>query len=155
MTAKDFRKHIESGQKVLLDGGIGTELYERGVFVNRCFEEANLSQARLVQEIHKDYWQAGAQALTTNTFGANRLKLKDHNLQDKVREINLAAVKNINEVSQGDAWIVGSIGPLGVRVEPFGLNRWSVHGLDGKTQILNFAISIIDFLKALEVEIPL
>lgn len=120
MASKNFREYLLAGKQILLDGGIGTELYERGVFLNRCFEEANLSQASLVQEIHKDYWKAGAQALTTNTFGANKLKLKEHSLHDKVKDINSYAVSHIQKASGGEAWILGSIGPLGVRVEPFG-----------------------------------
>lgn len=118
--SQTFRQVIASGQALLLDGALGTELYNRGVFINRCFEDANFSAPQLVTEVHTAYLNGGAQALTTNSWGANYLKLRNHNLHDRVSEINKKAASLARAVSQGKAWILGSIGPLGVRIEPFG-----------------------------------
>jgi methionine synthase / methylenetetrahydrofolate reductase(NADPH) len=79
-----------AGGTVLCDGAMGTMLYARGVFINRCYDELNLSQPELVREIHTEYLQAGAEVIETNTFGGNRFRLGLHGLQDKVREINVA-----------------------------------------------------------------
>src|SRR5271168_1531886 len=78
---------------VLCDGAMGTMLYARGVFINRCYDELNLSQPDLVREVHAEYLQAGAEVVETNTFGANTFRLEMHGLKDKVREINLAGVR--------------------------------------------------------------
>src|SRR5579875_3942051 len=75
---------------VLCDGAMGTALYARGVFINRCFDELNLSQPELVRSIHEEYLQAGAEIIETNTFGANAIRLRRYGLQDKVAEINQA-----------------------------------------------------------------
>jgi methionine synthase / methylenetetrahydrofolate reductase(NADPH) len=115
------------GNTVLCDGAMGTMLYARGVFINRCYDELNLSQPELVREIHAEYLQAGAEVIETNTFGGNRFRLEMHGLQDKVREINLAGVKlaresvnQIREKQASEAFVAGAIGPLGVRLEPLG-----------------------------------
>ncbi|MDQ2833993.1 MAG: bifunctional homocysteine S-methyltransferase/methylenetetrahydrofolate reductase [Acidobacteriota bacterium] len=106
---------------------MGTMLYGRGVFINRCYDELNLSQPDLVREIHAEYLQAGAEVIETNTFGANAFRLEMHGLQDKVREINVAGVKlaracvnEIKEKQATEAFVAGAIGPLGVRLEPLG-----------------------------------
>src|ERR1019366_3719533 len=78
-----------AGGRVLADGAMGTMLYDRGVFINRCFDELNLSQADLVTGVHAEYLQAGAEIIETNTFGANAFRLERYGLRDKVREINL------------------------------------------------------------------
>ena len=116
-----------SGGTVLCDGAMGTMLYARGVFINRCYDELNLSQPDLVREVHAEYLQAGAEVIETNTFGANRYRLEHFGLQDKVREINLAGVKlarecveHIREKQSSTAFVAGSIGPMGVRLEPLG-----------------------------------
>ena len=116
-----------AGGTVLCDGAMGTMLYARGVFINRCYDELNLSQPDLVREVHAEYLQAGAEVVETNTFGANRFRLEHFGLQDKVREINLAGVKlarecveHIREKQASEAFVAGSIGPLGVRLEPLG-----------------------------------
>jgi len=112
---------------VLADGAMGTVLYARGIFINRCYDELNLSDANLILSIHEEYLQAGAEILETNTFGANRFRLARHGLAGKVAEINTAgvrlarqAVNHLKEKQAGDAWVAGSIGPLGVRLEPLG-----------------------------------
>jgi methionine synthase / methylenetetrahydrofolate reductase(NADPH) len=116
-----------AGGTVLCDGAMGTMLYARGVFINRCYDELNLSQPDLVREIHAEYLQAGAEVIETNTFGGNAFRLELHGLKDKVREINLAGVRlarecvdQIREKQASEAFVAGAIGPLGVRLEPLG-----------------------------------
>jgi len=106
---------------VLCDGATGTLLYAKGVFINRCYDELNVSQPDLIRNIHQDYLQAGAQIIETNTFGANAFRLARHSFADRVREVNLAGVKLAREAAKSfDAWIAGSVGPLGIRIEPLG-----------------------------------
>ncbi len=105
---------------VLFDGGMGTELYRRGIFINRCFEETNISQPELVKEIHNDYIKAGAEVIETNTFGANRFKLKRFNLSDKLYDIVRKGAEIAREVAGSEVLVAGSIGPLGVQIEPLG-----------------------------------
>jgi len=114
-----------STRPVLADGAMGTVLYARGVFINRCYDELNLSDPNLILSIHEEYLQAGAEIVETNTFGANRFRLTRHGLAAKVAEINSAGVKlakqavdHLKEKQAGTAWVAGSIGPLGVRLEP-------------------------------------
>ena len=78
---------------VVFDGAMGTMLYSRGVFINQCYDELNLRAPDLVREIHRQYVSAGAEVLETNSFGANRLKLTQHGLQDQVKELNRAAAR--------------------------------------------------------------
>jgi homocysteine S-methyltransferase len=106
---------------------MGTMLYARGVFINRSYDELNLTQPELVREIHLEYLQAGAEVIETNTFGANAFRLEHFGLRDKVQEINLAGVRlarqAVNQIrdKQGvEAFVAGAIGPLGVRLEPLG-----------------------------------
>ena len=99
---------------------MGTVLYNKGIFINRSFEDANFSNPNLVREIHQEYLQAGAQLLTANSFGANAFKLREHNLGDKVRHINRAAAEIARSVASDRAYVGGSVGPLGVRIEPWG-----------------------------------
>jgi len=115
------------GATVLCDGAMGTMLYARGVFINRCYDELNLSQPEMVREVHAEYLQAGAEVIETNTFGANRFRLEHFGFGDKIREINVAGVKlarqcveQIREKQASEAFVAGSIGPLGVRLEPLG-----------------------------------
>jgi homocysteine S-methyltransferase len=116
---------------VLADGAMGTVLYARGIFVNRCYDELNLSDPGLILGVHEEYLQAGAEILETNTFGANRFRLARHGLAGKMAEINAAgvrlarqAVERLKEKQAGNgeiaAWVAGSVGPLGVRLEPLG-----------------------------------
>ncbi len=106
---------------------MGTALYARGVFINRCYDELNLSQPELVRGVHEEYLQAGAEIIETNTFGANALRLQRYGLQERVGEINQAgvriarqAVQQLSEKQAGTAWVAGSVGPLGVHLEPLG-----------------------------------
>ncbi len=118
---------IFSDRPVLADGAMGTVLSARGVFINRCFDELNLSDPNLIVAVHEEYLQAGAEILETNTFGANRFRLTRHGLGGKVEEINAAgvrlarqAVERLKERRTGDVWVAGAVGPLGVRLEPLG-----------------------------------
>jgi methionine synthase / methylenetetrahydrofolate reductase(NADPH) len=118
---------IFANRPVLADGAMGTVLYARGIFINRCYDELNLSDPGLILSIHEEYLQAGAEILETNTFGANRFRLARHGLAGKVAEINAAgvrlarqAVDHLKDKQAGEAWVGGSVGPLGVRLEPLG-----------------------------------
>ncbi|MCX6110778.1 MAG: homocysteine S-methyltransferase family protein, partial [Proteobacteria bacterium] len=93
MTLKPFKAALADGDNLLFDGAMGTVLYTKGIFINRCFEDANLSAPGLVKEVHQEYLAAGAQVLTTNSFGASNYKLSGHNLQEKTFAINKAAAE--------------------------------------------------------------
>jgi homocysteine S-methyltransferase len=106
---------------VLCDGAMGTLLYAKGIFINRSYDELNLSQPDLIRGIHHEYMQAGAEIVETNTFGANAFRLARHSLADKVRDINLAGTRLAREAAKSfDVWVAGSVGPLGTRIEPLG-----------------------------------
>jgi methionine synthase / methylenetetrahydrofolate reductase(NADPH) len=105
---------------VVFDGAMGTMLYARGVFINQCYDELNLRAPELVRDVHRAYRAAGAEVLETNSFGANRLKLSQHGLEAQVGEINRAAAAIAREVAGDDRWVAGAVGPLGVRIEPYG-----------------------------------
>jgi methionine synthase / methylenetetrahydrofolate reductase(NADPH) len=106
---------------VLCDGAMGTLLYSKGIFINQSYDELNLSQPDLIRSIHHDYLQAGAEIIETNTFGANSFRLERHGLRDKVHEINFAGAKLAKDTAKSfDAWVAGSVGPLGIRIEPLG-----------------------------------
>jgi methionine synthase I (cobalamin-dependent)/5,10-methylenetetrahydrofolate reductase len=105
---------------VLFDGGMGTEFYRRGVFINKCYDELNLSNAALVEQVHRDYAQAGADVIETNTFGANPVKLAAHGLLDKLDEINRRGAEIARAAAGDDVYVAGSIGPLGTQMEPLG-----------------------------------
>jgi methionine synthase / methylenetetrahydrofolate reductase(NADPH) len=104
----------------LFDGAMGTMLYSKGVFINRCYDELNLREPDLIRDIHRAYVKAGAELLETNSFGANRLKLSEHGLEDQVIEINARAASLAREAARGRALVGGAIGPLGIRIEPYG-----------------------------------
>src|SRR6188508_2242369 len=119
MTRVPFLEAID--QRVLVcDGAMGTMLYGRGIFLNRCFDELNLTQPDLVAEVHRAYVRAGADVLETNTFGANRVKLAAFGLEDKLRDINLAGAHLARQEAREGVWVGGAIGPLGIRIEPWG-----------------------------------
>ena len=118
---------IFADRPVLADGAMGTLLNSRGIFINRCYDELNLSNPALILAVHEEYLQAGAEIIETNTFGANRFRLTRHGIGDKVRDINAAgarlarqAVEHLRAKQAGEAWVAGAVGPLGVRLEPLG-----------------------------------
>jgi methionine synthase / methylenetetrahydrofolate reductase(NADPH) len=104
----------------LLDGAMGTMLYSRGVFVNVCYDELTVSQPGLVQEVHESYVRAGAEILETNTFGANPVKLSAYGLDSRTEELNRAAAVLAHRAARGRSRVVGAVGPLGIRIEPWG-----------------------------------
>lgn len=107
-------------QVFLCDGGMGTMLYNKGIYLNSCFDELNLTNSDLVKDVHREYIQAGADIIETNTFGANRYKLKKFGLEDKVVEINRAGALVAREIAGEEIFVAGSIGPLGLKIEPWG-----------------------------------
>ena len=128
-------------ERVLVcDGATGTELYSRGVFLNRSFDELNLTQPDLVADVHRAYVRAGADVIETNTFGANRVKLSAFGLVDQVAAINREGARLARRVAHERAWVAGSIGPLGVRIEPFG--RTSV--ADAEAAFAEQAAALVD-----------
>ena len=116
----NFLERLKSAP-ILCDGAMGTLLYSHGVFINRCFDELNLSQPDLIRQIHQDYLQAGAEIIETNTFGGNSFRLSRYSCGEKVREVNFAGAQLAREAAKSfDAYVAGSVGPLGVRIEPLG-----------------------------------
>jgi homocysteine S-methyltransferase len=105
---------------LVCDGAMGTMLYAGGVFLNRCFDELNLTQPAVVLDVHQQYVRAGADVLETNTFGANRFKLASFGLDGQVRAINHEGARLARQAAPEGVWVAGSIGPLGVRIEPWG-----------------------------------
>ena len=105
---------------LVADGAMGTALYAKGIFLNRCYDELNLSLPALIRDVHQDYLRAGAQILETNTYGANRKRLAGFGFAEKLRQINQAGVRIAKEVAQDQAFVAGAVGPLGVRLEPLG-----------------------------------
>jgi homocysteine S-methyltransferase len=114
-----FLEKIEN-RPMVCDGAMGTMLYSKGISLTRCFDELNLSSPQLVKEVHLAYVKAGAEILETNTFGATRPRLEKYNQGDKLREINLAGARLAREVAGEDLYVAGSVGPLGIRLEPLG-----------------------------------
>ena len=115
-----FRRVLDHGSVVLLDGAMGTMFYTKGIFINRAFDELNLTRPGIVREVHRDYVAAGSEVLETNTYTANRFRLSAHGLADEVERINTRGVEIAREAGAGRVWVAASIGPLGVRIEPFG-----------------------------------
>ena len=115
---------IEDGRVHVFDGAMGTLLYSRGVFVNVCYDELNLSRPELVEGIHREYVAAGAEILETNTFGANPVKLSSYGLAERTEEVNAAAARlarsAADQATAGRVVVTGAIGPLGIRIEPWG-----------------------------------
>ena len=119
--AAEFLARIKQSP-VLCDGAMGTLLYGKGIFINRSYDELNVSQPDLIRGIHHDYLQAGAEIIETNTFGANSFRLARHSIAaEKVRDINRAGARLAREAAKSfDVWVAGSVGPLGTRIEPLG-----------------------------------
>jgi len=115
-----FLELLADGRPHVFDGAMGTMLYHKGVFINRCYDELNALEPELVREIHRAYIQAGAELVETNTFGANRDKLAQYGLESRVAELNERGAVLAREAAGDAALVGGSIGPLGIRIEPFG-----------------------------------
>ena len=113
-------KLLDPDRVIVFDGAMGTMLYSKGVYINQCYDELNIRSPDLVGDVHSAYVDAGAEVLETNTFGANRLKLEQYGLADRVGEINRAGAEIARTAAGDDALVAGAVGPLGVRLEPFG-----------------------------------
>ncbi len=116
---QDFREALARGV-VVFDGAMGTEIYRRGVFINRAFEELNLAQPEMIRDIHAAYLKAGAQVLTTNTFGGNPIRMKEFGLLEQFEALNRRGVEIAREVAGDRAWVGASIGPIGQQLAPVG-----------------------------------
>lgn len=116
---KDFREVLDE-RIVLADGAMGTLLYTKGVFINTCFDELNLTRPSLIQEVHREYLNVGAEVIETNTFGANRFKLAAFGLEDRVENVNQAGARLARKAAGRRAYVAGSIGPLGKPLRPLG-----------------------------------
>ncbi|MDG2149879.1 MAG: bifunctional homocysteine S-methyltransferase/methylenetetrahydrofolate reductase [Planctomycetota bacterium] len=112
------------GERVILgDGGMGSEIYGRGIFINRCYDELNVSSPKLVQAIHGDFVQAGSVLIETNTYGASRPKLAAHGMEERLGDILTSGVKLAREVAGPSLWVAGSIGPLGPSAKDAGMSE--------------------------------
>jgi methionine synthase I (cobalamin-dependent)/5,10-methylenetetrahydrofolate reductase len=116
----DFRELLADGRPHLFDGAMGTMLYARGVYINRCYDELNLVQPDLVADVHRQYVRAGAEIVETNSYGANRAKLARYGLDERVADINVTAARIAREAAGPRVCVAGAIGPLGLRIEPYG-----------------------------------
>lgn len=117
---KNFRDLLQSDGIHIFDGAMGTRLYDKGVYINRSYDELNLTAPDLVREVHGEYVRAGAEIIETNTYGATTHKLQSYGLDKSLREINVAAVRLAREAAGERAFVAGAIGPLGLRIEPYG-----------------------------------
>jgi methionine synthase / methylenetetrahydrofolate reductase(NADPH) len=144
--AQNFLERLKHSP-VLCDGAMGTLLYAKGVFINRCYDELNLSQPELIRGVHHDYLQAGAEIVETNTFGGNSFRLARHSLADRVRDINLAGAHVAREAAKSfDAWVAASIGPLGVRIEPLGKTSFEEARIAFREQVAALIEGGVDLL---------
>ena len=117
---QDFIQAIADEHVYLFDGAMGTMLYAKGVFINKCYDELNLRNPEIVLDVHKQYVRAGAEIVETNTYGANRVKLRSFGIEDELRDINVAAVEIARRAAGDSVYVAGAIGPLGIRIEPYG-----------------------------------
>jgi len=132
---------------VLCDGATGTLLYAKGIFINRCYDELNVSQPDLIRGLHHEYLQAGAEIIETNTFGGNSFRLARHSMENQVREINLAGARLGREAAKSfDVWVAGSVGPLGIRIEPLGKTSYEEARAAFREQIAALVEGGVDLL---------
>ncbi|HKS23876.1 MAG TPA: bifunctional homocysteine S-methyltransferase/methylenetetrahydrofolate reductase [Thermoanaerobaculia bacterium] len=117
---QDFIQAIADEHVYLFDGAMGTMLYAKGVFINKCYDELNLRNPEIVLDVHKQYVRCGAEILETNTYGANRVKLRSFGIEEELRDINVAAVEIARKAAGDSVYVAGAIGPLGIRIEPYG-----------------------------------
>jgi homocysteine S-methyltransferase len=152
MTPSSCLERLSQGP-LLFDGGMGTLLHSRGVGLDRCFDELNLSQPLLVADIHRAYVDAGAQVIETNTFGANRFKLGEYGLDDQVAEINRAGVelarrvvKEVQALGENLVLVAGSVGPSGRQLAPLGRVQPEAVRAAFREQIAALAAAAADLL---------
>lgn len=116
---KQYLERLKDGV-ILFDGAMGSMIYDSGVFINQCFENVNITSPNTILNIHRKMAEAGAQVLTTNSFGANPIKLGSYDLKEKTEEINVRSVELAREIAGDDLYVAGSIGPSSVRMAPIG-----------------------------------
>ncbi|MGB9179174.1 MAG: homocysteine S-methyltransferase family protein, partial [Pyrinomonadaceae bacterium] len=116
----NIRDILEGDSIHVFDGAMGTMLYAKGVYINRSYDELNLTNADLVREVHAEYVRAGADIIETNTFGATAPKLQQYGLEGSMRDINIAAARLAREAACDRCYVAGAVGPLGLRIEPYG-----------------------------------
>jgi homocysteine S-methyltransferase len=148
----DLLTRLKQGP-VLCDGAMGTLFYAKGVFINKCYDELNLTQPDLVRTIHQDYLNAGAEVFETNTFGGNSFRLARHGLADKVNEINRRGAQLAREAADAfnlkmaaNVLVAGSVGPLGIRIEPLGKTSREEARASFREQIAALVEGGIDFI---------
>ncbi|HEX8457136.1 MAG TPA: bifunctional homocysteine S-methyltransferase/methylenetetrahydrofolate reductase [Pyrinomonadaceae bacterium] len=117
---ENFRDLLASDQITVFDGAMGTMLYAKGIYINRSYDELNLTNPDLVREVHEEYVRVGADVIETNTFGATAHNLQQYGLDANLREINTTAARLAREAAAGRCHVAGAIGPLGLRIEPYG-----------------------------------
>jgi homocysteine S-methyltransferase len=117
---KDFREVLAGDGVLVFDGAMGTRLYDKGIYINRSYDELNITSPDLVREVHEEYIKAGADIIETNSFGATRHKLQSYGLESRLFELNAAAARIAREAAGDSVYVAGAIGPLGIRIEPFG-----------------------------------
>src|ERR687885_1567393 len=117
---ENFRNLLETDEVHVFDGAMGTMLYAKGVYINRSYDELNLTNPDLVREVHEEYVRAGAEIIETNTFGATAHKLQQYGLEGSLREINVAAARIAREAAGERCYVAGAVGSFGLRIEPYG-----------------------------------
>src|SRR5260370_10118278 len=117
---RDFKQLLESDSISVFDGAMGTMLYSKGIYINRSYDELNLVAPDLVREVHTEYVRAGANIIETNTYSSTANKLQPYGLEASLREINIKAAKIAREAAGTRAFVAGAVGPLGLRIEPYG-----------------------------------
>lgn len=117
---KNFREILDSESIYVFDGAVGTRFYDKGVYINRSYDELNLVAPDLVREVHEEYVRAGADIIETNTFGATRHILQQYSLESKLHEINAAGVRLARQAAGDNVFVAGAVGPLDLRIEPYG-----------------------------------
>ena len=150
--ANDLLSRLKQGP-VLCDGAMGTLLYAKGVFINKCYDELNLTQPDLIRGIHQEYMNAGAEMIETNTFGGNSFRLGRYGLADKVEEVNRKGAELAREAADAfnlkkaaNVLVAGSIGPLGLRIEPLGKTSREEARASFREQITALAAGGVDVL---------
>jgi homocysteine S-methyltransferase len=117
---ESFKDILEQDRIQVFDGAMGTMLYAKGIYINRSYDELNLVARDLVRDVHTEYVRAGADIIETNTYSATANKLQPYGLEGSLREINIAAARIAREAAGNRAYVAGAIGPLGLRIEPYG-----------------------------------
>ena len=117
---RNFRDILDSDTIQVFDGAMGTMLYSKGIYINRSYDELNLVAPDLVRDVHTEYVRAGADIIETNTYSSTFHKLQPYGLEGSLREINLKAAQIAREAAGDRVFVAGAVGPLGLRIEPYG-----------------------------------